>query len=160
MVKQLYKTELEKRTTFQLEIHSILFNIWTLLFDHAPKIIKSNKKTYPHLSALKGMISFIHSNYSQKITLEDISTSGNVCKSSCYQIFKEYLHQTPIGYLNDFRLNKSIELLKNSNMNIAEISYATGFSGSSYFTETFKKSFGITPSHYRKNWYRTWHRLL
>jgi AraC-like DNA-binding protein len=70
--------------------------------------------------------------------------------SSCCDIFNQRLHQTPIGFLTSYRLSKSLELLKDSTMSITEAALAVGFSGGSYFTETFRKYYGLTPTEYRK----------
>ena len=44
-----------------------------------------------------------------------------------------------------------MELLRSSDMTVAEICYEVGFSGPSYFTETFRKKLGCSPSAYRRN---------
>lgn len=96
------------------------------------------------------MISFVNANYGEKLNLSSIAASGNVGKTGCCAIFKRYLNKTPNEHLAELRLRKSMELLKNTDMTILEISYAVGFSGASYFTETFRKFYGCTPSEYRK----------
>lgn len=71
-------------------------------------------------------------------------------KSKCCAIFREQLRKSPVEYLNEYRLNKSVELLTNTDKSILEIAYDTGFSNSSYYTEIFGGRFGCTPSQYRK----------
>lgn len=73
-----------------------------------------------------------------------------VCRSKCCKIFKEFLGKTPIEYLTEYRINKSIGLLKTTDMSITEIAVSCGFCGSSYFTETFVKIMKCTPSGFRK----------
>ena len=77
------------------------------------------------------------------------AAAGYVCRSSCCSIFKEYLNQTPNAYLTEYRISKSVELLANPDLSVTEIAMQCGFSGSSYFTETFRKAIGCTPSDYR-----------
>ena len=95
------------------------------------------------------MVGFIQQKYSSKIALQDIAAAGYVCRSSCCSIFKEYLNQTPNAYLTEYRISKSVELLANPDLSVTEIAMQCGFSGSSYFTETFRKAIGCTPSDYR-----------
>lgn len=102
------------------------------------------------ISLLKNMLMFIHENYKNKIMLDDIAKAANISKRNCENIFLKYLNQTPSEYLCDYRIRKSIELLRNTDMTVLEISYEVGFSGASYFSETFKKHYGITPSRHRK----------
>lgn len=134
-----------------LHIQSLFYELWRELYDHAPKDEKQSFKSYHQLSILKDMIGYIQKNYGEKITLNDISFAGKVCKSSCCAIFQKFLNQTPINYLTGYRLKKAIELMQNSDMTITEIAHSVGFSGASYYTETFRKYFNISPTEYRKN---------
>ena len=85
------------------------------------------------------MIEFIQQNYTVRITLADIAASGTVGQSKCCRLFAKYIGQTPKVYLTQYRLNKSKELLKNTDIIATEIANAVGFGGSSYYAETFRK---------------------
>jgi AraC-like DNA-binding protein len=52
-------------------------------------------------------------------------------------------------YLTEYRIGKSAELLISSSLNVTEIAEQCGFGGASYFTETFRKIMGCTPTEYR-----------
>jgi len=58
--------------------------------------------------------------------------------------------QSPIAYLTWYRINKSREMLRRSNIPIIEVAMSCGFQSSSYFTQVFKKETGSTPNEYRK----------
>lgn len=127
-----------------------IYLIWSEIAEHIDLSCKfGNDNT--RLSELKAMISYIHEYYSQKITLEDIAQAGYVSKRTCGGLFLKYLYKTPIEYLNDYRLQKSIELMKSTDQTILEIGLACGFSGASYYAEVFRRSFGKSPAEYRKN---------
>lgn len=134
----------------ELKIQRAFLDIWIALCENVISIQKTQFSQNHHLSALKDMISFINQNYSEKLSLKAIATSGNVGKTGCCNIFKKYINKTPNEYLTELRLRKAVELLKNTDMTILEISYTVGFSGASYFTETFHKIYGCTPRAYRK----------
>lgn len=135
--------------SFPLQIQSLFYRIWTELYNHAPKEQKLPGKRTHQLTALKDMMEYIQRNYKSKIALDDIAVAGKVCKSNCCSIFRDYLKQTPIGYLTDYRLKRSIDLMNSTDMTIAEISYEVGFSGASYYTETFRRYYGSTPVEFR-----------
>lgn len=147
-LKQMYAVRNNSCT--ELEIQSLFLHIWSTLYKIMPQRSKNVKSDNHQLTELKNMIKYIQCNYKNKITLNEIASAGSVCKSSCCTLFQKYLNKTPIAYLLDFRLRKSIELLTDSHLNISEISYECGFSGASYYSETFKKHFGCTPSEYKK----------
>ncbi len=127
----------------------ILHLIWSEIIEHI-NIEPQSKVSNLQLSTLKNMISFIHSHYSEKITLADISQAGHISKRTCGNLFFTYLYKTPIEFLNDYRFKKSIELMQNTDMTILEIALACGFSGSSYYAETFRKRFGKSPTEYKR----------
>ena len=86
----------------------------------------------------------------EKISLSDIANAGGTCKTSCCTIFKKFTNQTPNEYLTDYRLHKSIDLMQNTDMTLTEICYDVGFSGASYFSETFRKVYDMSPTEYKK----------
>ena len=95
------------------------------------------------------MIGYVQKNYPNKILLKDLSESGNCCKTKCTSLFQKYLNTSPMLYVNQYRLEKSISLLRNTGMSITEIAYACGFSNTSYFCELFHKYYGTTPGKFR-----------
>ena len=96
------------------------------------------------------MIGVIQKNYNKKITLIDIASSGNCCKSKCSAIFKELLKQSPNQYLIDYRLDRSRNLLLSTDKTILEIAIEVGFNSSSYYCEAFRKKYSTSPTQYRK----------
>lgn len=123
--------------------------LWTELLTRA---VKSPAVPIPdnNLTAIKDMIRFMHEHYREKISLDDIANAGYVSKRTCGTIFLKYQGKTPIEFLTDYRLRKSIEQMKNNDMSILEIALSVGFSGASYYAETFRKMFGQSPAEYRK----------
>ena len=127
-------------------IYRICHALWNLTQNNTEPWEPNDSK---RLEAMHKMVGFIQQKYGSKIALQDIAAAGYVCRSSCCSIFKEYLNQTPTAYLTEYRISKSIELLSNPDLSVTEIAMQCGFSGSSYFTETFRKAIGCTPSDYR-----------
>lgn len=135
-----------------LKIQRLFSELWALIYENTESdghcIDDSN------ISALKDMIGYVQKHYAETLTLTQIAASGRVCVSKCCRLFKEYLKQTPNTYLINYRLDKSVELLENTDMNVTEIAYAAGFGGASYFSETFRKWFGQSPTQYRNRFSR------
>ena len=74
-------------------------------------------------STVVEMINFIKNNYQDKISISDLSKKLAYSESMLNRKFKKEVHITFNEYLNRYRINKAIELLKNSDYNITEISY-------------------------------------
>ncbi len=76
---------------------------------------------------LQMMMQYIHENYKEKISLEDISNHGMVSKSTALNLFRRYLKDTPIHYLLRYRLQEATKLLVTTEKKIAVISECSGF---------------------------------
>jgi AraC-like DNA-binding protein len=74
----------------------------------------------------------------------------SVSKSQLYRKCIATTGMSPNSLLREYRLVKSLELLRNEDRNISETTFETGFSSPSYFTKCFQKRFGIAPNAYAK----------
>ncbi|MGN0153050.1 MAG: AraC family transcriptional regulator [Lachnospiraceae bacterium] len=140
----------EKIPCFELIAQSKFFYLWSIIYQNT--IAKNGYElvdTDP-MNPLKTMISYIQNNYQDKITLNDVAEAGMMCQSKCCRLFRDTLKQSPIEYLQNYRIGRGIYLLDHTTMSITEIALECGFHGASYFTETFRKINGITPKEYRK----------
>lgn len=142
------------RKTAPLQILSEFSAIWALLFENMPPDDKKNEHRNRELSVIKSMVQFVQKNYAEKIRLSDIAKSGAVGESKCYKLFLKFFSQSPNVYLTQYRLNKSMDLLRSTDMPVVEIALSVGFSGASYYSETFRKWMHKSPTEFRKDFYR------
>lgn len=115
---------------------------------HIETVEANRENEVIHIAFLK-MTEYIHNNYKEKLTLDKISNAGAVCRSKCCQLFQQYVRMTPNAYLTKYRLTKSVELLRDTELSITEISLVCGFQSPSYYISLFKHEIGQTPLHYR-----------
>ena len=87
---------------------------------------------------------------SDPITIEDIAAAANLSVSHFSRIFKSEVGETAMSTLAKMRCKKAATLLKETNLPIGEISSFVGYSDNNYFVKVFKKTYGDTPSDYRK----------
>ena len=149
-ITDIFHAVTEQSTCFELIAQSKFFYLWSLLYantigEHGCEPIETDP-----MNPLKTMISFIQDNYQDKVTLNDVAEAGMMCQSKCCRLFRETVKQSPIEFLQNYRIQKGIDLLEHSSLSITEIALECGFHGASYFTETFRKINGITPKEYRK----------
>ena len=104
----------------------------------------------PDWAVIRSMVGYIQNHYQNRILLEEIAEAGAVCRSRCCQLFREKLHTTPMNYLIRYRLEKACNLIREGS-SITDAAFSVGFQGLSYFSESFKKFYGTTPSQYAKN---------
>ena len=100
----------------------------------------------------KQMITFIHRHYAENLSIEDIAVSARVSQVRCRRIFKQYLRQTPLQFLNAYRLEVSGNLLRDTDQTVMEIGERCGYRHKSHFAKAFSKCYGCTPREYRKKY--------
>ncbi len=94
-------------------------------------------------------ITYIRTNYRQKLSLEDIAKNVFTNKYSLSRAFKEMTGQTVVEYVNSFRCHQAAQLIRDGVL-ISDSARLCGFSNMSFFTKTFKQYIGCLPSEYRK----------
>ncbi|MGN0437629.1 MAG: helix-turn-helix domain-containing protein [Lachnospiraceae bacterium] len=96
------------------------------------------------------IISYIQNHYAEKITLDTLSVQFATSKYSLSRDFTNYMNQSLIDFLIDYRISESQKLLIFTNDSITDIAEATGFSTVTNFIQQFKKRTDLTPNAYRK----------
>lgn len=132
------------------ELIDEFLSIMKMLYENLDVKNYGKTKASNELTSLKSMMTYIEEHFTQRITLENIASSGNCCKSRCSLLFKKYLRETPMTCTIRLRLRKSLAALLDSDKSITEIAYEYGFCGVSYYCETFQKYYGTSPLRYRK----------
>ncbi|MFR6583354.1 MAG: helix-turn-helix transcriptional regulator [Ruminococcus sp.] len=93
----------------------------------------------------------VYSRKLQKKSFPDeIAAQSMISKSSALNLFRSYLHITPVNYLINYRLKQAALLLSHTEKKVSTISAETGFHNVDYFCRAFKKHYQVTPGEYRK----------
>ncbi|WP_020568206.1 AraC family transcriptional regulator [Neolewinella persica] len=98
---------------------------------------------------LQKVISYIFTNYSREISLDEIADLACMTSPAFCRFFKGRTNKTFFGFLNEFRVNKACQLLIDGELPIKEVCYEVGFRSLTNFNRTFKKIKDVTPGNYR-----------
>lgn len=93
---------------------------------------------------------WIHSYFNTELSLEKISRNFEISVRSLNRRFKSATDQTPMQYLQQVRIDNAKEMLKNTNLSIAEVAFNVGYSDPGYFSISFKKLISLSPAEYRR----------
>ena len=93
---------------------------------------------------------YIKQNYQNNLSVSQIARTVNLSPSYFSRVFKDNTALSPYDYLLSVRLDKSKELLINSNLPVSEIAYQCGFNSTPNFIYFFKKETGLSPLKFRK----------
>lgn len=149
LVQRLHHAAWDRAEGYPLEVMACVYEIILAFVQYGdlPKEMPSDSKK---LDAMHRMTGFVQQNYTEKLTLADIAAAGFVSRTVCCELFRHYAGRTPVEFLTEYRISRSIDLLTEGAHSMTEIAVLCGFSSSSYFTETFRKVMGCTPTEFRK----------
>ena len=108
-----------------------------------------NAKSSSSAKLFKPLLEYIEKSYMNTITLADMAQVSGMSISHFSLLFHEFFRQTPIDYLNSYRVERASLFLINTDIPVTEVAYRCGFNDSAYFVKVFKKYKGITPKKYR-----------
>lgn len=94
---------------------------------------------------------YMRSNLSEQLTLGDIALLFHYNRSYLGKLFLKTTGKNFNQYLDDLRIEKAKEMLKESDLKIYEISGRLGYSSVDYFHKKFKRATGTSPQEFRKN---------
>lgn len=105
----------------------------------------------PYSLHVKKAIDYIDNNYQEDLKLSDVSTYLNVSKCYFCSLFKSETGKTFTQFLNEVRVERSKELLKQKEISMLNIALSVGFNTQNYYNIIFKKITSKTPSQYRNS---------
>ena len=129
----------------QLDVLSKFYEVLSYIYPQLKTV-----KTKSINENLTVAIEYIENNYTDNITVDDLARLSNMSTSRFFPCFKQSTGETPVDYINRFRISKSIIFMYDKNLSIEEISEKVGFKSSIYFRRVFKKITGKTPREYKK----------
>jgi two-component system response regulator YesN len=104
-------------------------------------------------SNIKRILDYIEQNYAEQLTLTELANHFHFNPSYLSTYFSTHTAEGFSEYVTKIRIEKSIELLRNRNVSISEVSGKVGYSDHSYFCKVFKRLKGMSPSSYRKQFF-------
>lgn len=110
------------------------------------------QQTYEN-ELLNDILLYIDDNIYEKISVSTLCDHFCISTSMLHSLFRKNMNNTAKNYINELKLSKSKELIRNSTHTLSEISEMLGFSSIHYFSKKFKSYFNISPTEYSKSIY-------
>lgn len=132
----------------ELALKSLFLQTIFLLLQYSKRNLSSDTGTSS--DKLKQVLDYIEVHYAENITISELA---KLCYFSDYhfmRFFKKHMNMTCVEYINNLRLEKSVELFEQGNTSILDVSLSTGFHNLSYFHKVFKRKYHMTPKSFLK----------
>lgn len=134
---------LQKKPGFMLKSQALL-----MLLLHKLIYERKQAKTNVHVELVK---QYIMRHYQLNLTVKAVADEVGLSPVYCGALFKKMEGQSISEFLNRVRINRAMSLLETGEYNIGEIAEETGFLDIYYFSNTFKKMVGMSPSAYKND---------
>jgi AraC-like DNA-binding protein len=137
-------TELDEHSS-KIKTKGVLYLLCALLDERTEYV----KRKAVENGLLRAVFDFVESNFDKSCTLDDLS--GAVGYNRCYlsRYFSESTGMTFISYVNQYRISRACDMLKNSAKTVLECAYDCGYTSLRSFNRNFKLYIGIAPKDYR-----------
>ena len=146
MQEMLYIANHGDETPFHLIGHLYLF------LDALTRSVSSTRMNHSGKLSdfyIREAINHIEQNFPYEISIEDIAKHCGINRSYFGKIFHESVGKTPQEFLISYRMMKATELLKMTDLSIADIGNAVGYPNQLHFSRAFKNIYGISPRNWR-----------
>lgn len=126
------------------ELHESIVQLFTDIISKTENV--ENEKQSIVVETMKELI---EANYADsELCLQYVADKLTISPKLASKQFNARMNMSVADYINDVRLNKAVEWLENSGLNMKEILSKIGVENESYFYKLFKKKFGATPKEY------------
>jgi AraC family transcriptional regulator len=128
----------------------ILGSVARLAYLHGSWRAKPRPRPHRDVDVIEAARDVIARRYTENLSLADIAREVDCSVFHLARIFKTRTGYSLHAYRNQLRLRAALERLQQPGVDLIDIALDLGFSSHSHFTETFRRTFGITPSHIRE----------
>ena len=138
-----------KRFCYELKIKGLLCEAFAMiLYGHRQELTKFVPANLQELERLEKMLNYLNIHFTEVISLQDLADQVHLSREVCCRLFKKMTGKTIIGYLEEYRVNKSFSLVQSGQYSMTQITEMVGFSNPSRFASAFRKRFGCNPGEY------------
>ena len=133
----------EEAVGYEIALKSLFLQAVFLLLQYRGETTSADTKVSSDKP--KQVLDYIELHYAETITVSDLA---RLCYFSDYhfmRFFKKHMSMTCVEYINNLRLEKSVELFEKGDSSILGVSLSVGFHNLSYFHRAFKKKYHMTP---------------
>ncbi|MFT3844148.1 MAG: AraC family transcriptional regulator [Lacibacter sp.] len=150
ILQQLQMNLTAMRWQNDMERLSSFINLFSIIASSEENLaVGSRRKQNRNAVKLQDIYRFIYNNYQREISLDDVASYVRMNRTSFCVFFKRATGKSFFSSLNEYRINSSCLMLRETTKPIADICYAAGFNDIPHYNRTFKKLKGVTPKEYR-----------
>ncbi len=136
---------------YEFTVYGLLYGIFGALYrENAVQTVSSSPLRNRKADTMRLLLNWIEVHFREPITLRQLAEIAGVNEKYLCQLFKDFTDYTPIDYINKLRVDQALQEIQENHLSVTEAAFESGFNDLSYFSRTFKKYKGHSPSFYKK----------
>ena len=148
-LSQMYYISINNDLTSKLNNSALTYKFLIDIYTQSEQGIKNSEGAFKNNTFLFAK-RYIDQFYMEELSQAQIATAAHITPQHLCRLFKQNLHMTPTRYLNEVRIRHAQILLEKTSLSIVQIGQKVGFFTPHYFSNTFHRICGKTPSQYRE----------
>lgn len=153
-VKKIYREGLSDRIPDKEQVYTLAAPL-VIMLEHLylkekEKYPECFEETFQQDTVLDRVLQYLEHFYAKPVKVQELCTHCGCSRSYLSHMFKKQTGKNISQYINELRIAEARILLADTDDSITDIALSTGFSSLNYFTGTFRKLCGCSPTFYRK----------
>lgn len=139
-----------EETGYEYDVRYHLAKALLLIWKENQKHLSLTPRETSKMERIRRMLDYIHMHYASPITVSDLSAAASICERECQRCFQKFLRQSPMDYVQQYRIQMAGKLLMETQDSVLDVGLATGFSNPSHFCKVFRTHMHCSPAEFRK----------
>ncbi len=142
----------DKDVCFKLPIRANIYLLMTALMRYYCDLKnEDDAAVYHNVLRLRPVLDYMGVHYREKIYVEELSGMTGLSGDYFTKMFRDCLGKTPVDYINNMRINRSLIMLAETDLPLSQIAQSVGFNHLGYFHKIFKQYMDVPPNAYRES---------
>lgn len=151
LIEEIITESENKKNYFKPLLNSLLTNFFIkLLRNHEKDVLVSNPTGNKSEKNIMFILRYLTEHYDH-MTLKELSSFFNYSERQMIRILKEYTNCSFTQLIQQLKLAKAKELLKNKTLSVGKVIDEVGYANKNHFYQLFKQKYNMTPAEYRKS---------
>lgn len=157
MIREIHREKAEKRLGYELALRAKLSELYLFLvrlLAHAPEVSApvTERLTEDSTMKLKAALSYMEENYTYNLSMQEVAGQVGMDYYQFSRFFRRMTNKRFNEYLSELRLSHAKKMLLTDSKTVSEVAMECGFDYLSYFSDKFKKAYGISPQDFRRKY--------
>jgi len=143
------ESEIYEKLSISTDFNTFFEDFWKIV---EYIIFNSERDNDSSIEVIESLVSYFQANFTEPLSLISIASKFNMSPEHLTRTFKRYKGDTPLHYVINLRIEEAKRLIEsNPGLDLKSVSEIVGYDDQHYFSKTFKKLTGLSPSEYKRN---------